>query len=268
MQVLVVGRAKTGTTVLSKTIQHSIPGAEYLLEPKRIAPFEDESNVGRPLVVKIIFEHWGKTPHLRDAIFFRETAVKFDKSVAIVRDPRDELISRLYYIARPKAQQGCSRAAMESWIDALRSKEENPSSVSYLSLVQRAKESLGVDVSAGSLHAALGYYKWTQRPKLRLHTVRYEDFVAGRTDALADYLGVSLSGSRELGALDYTRRSEATNNWKSFFTPEDVAALRPQLDPTLVEMGYVDWDLEPAQRLDPASGSEYVRKISEAFLTE
>lgn len=266
MQVLVVGRAKTGTTVLSKTIHNSMPGAQYALEPKRVLFFEQPDRVGKPYVVKIIFEHWGAMPHLRDAIFFRETAMKFDKAVAIVRDPRDELISRLYYVARARvAQPGCPRAAVDAWIDVLRQKEASPASVTYEMLAIKAKELLALNVDPSSLAQAAAYFNWAQRLGPRVFLVRYEDFMAGRTHAIESYLGIPLSQDRSVGDLDYTRRTEGTNNWKSFFTPEDVDRLRPVLDPQLLPMGYTDWDLDLDPVVPAETGSEYVKKLIEPF---
>jgi len=43
--ILLVGKAKTGTTVISKAIQHSIPGATYYLEPKSMEYFEHGEHV-------------------------------------------------------------------------------------------------------------------------------------------------------------------------------------------------------------------------------
>lgn len=265
MQVLVVGRAKTGTTVLSKTIHKSIPGAQYALEPKRVLFFEQQDRVGKPYVVKIIFEHWGPIPHLRDAIFYRETQMKFDKAVAIVRDPRDELISRLYYIARGRAQAGCKRDAMDAWVAALEAKEASPSTVSFRWLVERAKETLGVNADAGSLQQAGAYFTWAQRLGPRVFILRYEDFMAGHLGPLEEYLGLTLSRDRDVGEHEYTRRSESSNNWKSFFTADDIAELRPVLEPQLTAMGYTDWDLDPEPKVDPSTGSGYVRRLIEPF---
>ncbi len=265
MQVLVVGRAKTGTTVISKTIHRSIPGAQYALEPKRVLFFEQQDRVGKPFVVKIIFEHWGAMPNLRDGVVHRETQMKFDKVVTIVRDPRDELISRLYFIARGSAQNGAPREAMDAWIAALREKERNPRGVTFASLVERAKALLGVNAGAGALQQAANYYLWAERLGEKAHLLRYEDFMAGRIGALESYLGIALSSDHSVGEHDYTRRSEGTDNWKSFFTEEDVASLRPTLSPQLEKMGYRDWQLTPVEALDPAHGSEYVQRLVAPF---
>lgn len=56
MNVLVFGQGKSGTTVIAKTIQHSLPGAVFLMEPKT------EQTLTRPgarhTVVKILYGQW------------------------------------------------------------------------------------------------------------------------------------------------------------------------------------------------------------------
>jgi len=93
MNVLVIGRAKTGTTVISKAIQKSLPSACYHLEPKSICFFEHGAHLEEEnaKVVKIIFEHWIESRRLRDAFMYNETRLKFDRVIAIRRDLRDEL---------------------------------------------------------------------------------------------------------------------------------------------------------------------------------
>ena len=119
--VLVMGKAKTGTTVISKTIQKSLPGeVEYHLEPRKTDFFASAKLLQRDCshVVKVLFEHWGNRPNLRYAIVYGETGVAFEKVVFIVRDLRDELISRLLYWARPHSRNSILKdQQIEQWIN-------------------------------------------------------------------------------------------------------------------------------------------------------
>jgi hypothetical protein len=78
---LVIGRAKSGTTVISKNIQNSIPYAKYHSEPKSRAFFDDGSHLScpNPKVIKIIFEHWDEFPPDRISIVRNETNIDFHK---------------------------------------------------------------------------------------------------------------------------------------------------------------------------------------------
>ena len=127
LRVLVVGKAKTGTTYLSKLIQHSLPDCKYQMEPTDpkflFDLYADERNGN--LVTKIIFEHWDSNPNLRMALFMDELPVVYKKKILIVRDPRDELISRLLYIVKPLKDQGKLTAdTLNEWLCVLKKKEE------------------------------------------------------------------------------------------------------------------------------------------------
>lgn len=260
MNILVIGKAKTGTTVISKAIQHSLPGSSYHLEPKEICFFESEKHLKRDNVVKIIFEHWSDRPSLRNAILRNETKLKFDRIVSVVRDPRDELISRLFYISRPLAHRGVSEDKMQQWIAFINTKEKDPKGVSFLSMMTKLNELFGTDMKATPGKDA-NYFTWVQRHLEVAHVLKYEDFMRGDVGGLEAYLGFSLSDNRDLGQLTYTKRSANYNNWKRYFSPEDVAALRPVYMPLLCAWGYNDWELEDCASIDPAEASEYVRRI-------
>jgi hypothetical protein len=262
MNILVIGMAKTGTTVISKALQHSLSDAHYHLEPKHIGIFERDYPPGESHVVKILFEHWTERPHLRDAILFGETRLKFDKQVAIVRDARDELISRLFYIARPLAVQGVDREKMDRWIDFLRKKESHPQSVSVSEMIAELNRIFGTKFGPRP-QGDISYVRWLKRLGDRIHVLKYEDFIEGRLDGLSHYLGIPISDRRDVAELGYTRRSSAASNWKRMFTEEDVRILKPVYKELLEQTGYANWDLEPQDSLDAASGSEYVRRITE-----
>mgnify|MGYP001795428506 FL=1 len=66
-----------------------------------------------------------------------------------------------------------------------------------------------------------------------------------------------------MGEYTRARRSASAENWREFFTPEDVAILQPLTAELLEEMGYPDWELRPAERLNPAHFSEYLVRLRE-----
>jgi len=260
MNVLVVGPAKTGTTVVSKAIHQALPGSEYRLEPKALGAFVHP--IGPPgVVVKIIFEHWVDTPHLRAAIVHNELPLKFDKVVAMLRDPRDELVSRLYFVARERVKQGeVSDAAFAEWLALLRAKEADPASISFARMCDEGRRLLDVELRPmpGVVNRYLEFV--ASLPKTA-HVLRYEDFVRRESETLDAYIGRPISAEPDLGVEHYTRRSATSGQWRQIFTEQDVAAFRPGLAPLLAKVGYDDWDLEPQDVLDPAMFSGYVERL-------
>lgn len=260
MNILVIGKGKTGTTIISKSIQLSIPDSIYYLEPKRIGFFLNREHFDRVNVVKIIYEHWDNTPYLRDAIVHNELTLKFDKVVAIVRDVRDEAISRLFYIAHPLAQRGVDDKDMARWLEVLKAKERDPRGVSFLDMMNKLNGIFGTRVTPRAPRDEQ-YLDFLDRHAARLSVIKYEDFIEDRLADLESYLGFEVGEDRHVGEYQWTRRSAAYNNWKRFFTDHDVERLRDLYDPLLARWGYTDWALDENPVLKPQECSEYVRRI-------
>jgi hypothetical protein len=262
--VLVAGMAKTGTTVVASVIHKSIPGSILYLEPERVAFFEKRASVGAPLIVKLIYEHWMQRPFLLSGVLRGETYFQPECSVAILRDPRDTLISTLMYFAYEKVQAGAPREQVDAWVAVLREKEADPQSHSVLGLIDEMGRIFGAPVDPNAMFDGFVDYAWWLGSNSGLcYHLKYEDFVAGDVTALAEYLEVDLSSSREVDqGLARVARTRASGSWRRMMLPEDVERWRNRYGRTLSAYGYDDWELQP-QPCDPADGSAYVLRIAE-----
>jgi hypothetical protein len=261
--ILVIGPAKTGTTVISKAIQHSLKSAQYHLEPKSIIFFEQGNHVdaSNPQVVKIIFEHWNAMPRMRNALIHNEAKMKFRKVVAIKRDPRDELISRLLYIIYPYTQaNGYDNKFVSKWIELWADKERNPKSLSIYKMIEVFNKLSGMNF-LGFLNRKVDYSRFLTSNKKRLFTISYEDFMRGKLRELEDYCGFFLVLDRGVDELTRTARSCSYNNWKKYFTDQDVDIFKKILGELTEGMGYTDWQLEDVDALDPKHCSEYLCRL-------
>ena len=268
MNILVIGKAKTGTTVISKTLQKSIgENVGYFLEPKRIEFFQDASkfeNEGGN-VVKIIFEHWNAAPRFRNGLIHNESELKFDKVVCIVRDPRDEMLSRMLYVIKPYIDaKGMDELRVQQWITILEEKENDPASISFFELVQKFDELFSTDTKFGFLVATHvnQYNTFLRNIRDRVFVIKYEDFIDGRLMHLESYLGFKLVDDRDVGNLSRTRRSASYGGWRDFFSPSDVDQLLPILGESLKLMGYDNWDLNKVGSLNSTHFSQYVKRIA------
>ena len=273
MRVLVVGKAKTGTTALVSLIRQSLQPCELVMEPKSVLGFgaRSRTRTGNE-AIKILWEHFaGRWRHL-DAIVHAEFAFPIDKVVFISRDFRDEMVSKLLYhakVARDMRLTPEPRAeSTQRWVQALQAKERDPAGVSLYSLARTFESLYGIDlwsrlIDVEGKRAFEDYiHRGVQRDR---HVVTYADLVADRTEGLADYLGVPLAAPTaevDLGKFGYTRRSGRAGNWRSFFTTQDVQLLRPLLEQALPWPEYQDWDLDPRPQLDPERISRYVAGIA------
>lgn len=269
-RILVIGRAKTGTTVISKTIQYSLPNATYSMEPRTIGHFESIAAEGGNRVVKLLFGDWKKRRHLLEGVLGGETGFTPDFIVATVRDPRDNAISAMFYKARRLILNGATRVSVEQWIDLIQQKERAPSSISLAQMISEMGRIFGFDQDLPNLvmEDISDYASLLSDHRDRLFVLRYEDFIAGELEALESYLGFPLSEKREVPEnLQRVRRSSSAGSWRQLMLPSDIALLREACGQLLAQYGYNDWTLADEPSLDPSHGSEYVRRISEeAFL--
>ena len=264
---LVVGMNKTGTTIVASVIKDSIAGAHLYVEPGTAAFFEKCGKTTFPRVVKILYEHWMQRPFMLTAIVRGETGFHPDRTVAIVRDPRDALVSALMYCAYERVVEGAGREQVDAWVEILREKEADPQKHSLIGLIDNLNRIFEFSYSADWFFANFASYSaWIADNTDYFHVLRYEDFVAGKTDALSAYLGTKLSPSREVDPeLRRVSRTKGAGDWRRMMLPEDAAHWRARFGAALQTHGYGDWEIHP-ERSDPAGGSEYILRITaEAF---
>lgn len=269
MNVLVFGQGKSGTTVIAKTIQHSLPGAVFLMEPKT-----EEGLTRRgaaQTVVKILHGQWRENLPDLTKVLRNDSSAPFDRIVKIIRDPRDQAISSFLYNFYSLAQPGeATEEQLDEVIALLRAKEQSPQKISFASLCDgvnrimrwRGYSSVWLMTESGQV-ANREFWNFLMSLGDRGYLLRYEDFIRGKLAGLEAYLGFRLSPRREVGEYTRTRRSASAENWREFFTPEDVDILRPLTAKLLEKMGYPDWELRPAARLNPAHFSEYLLRLRE-----
>lgn len=260
LRYLVVGLAKTGTTVISKTLQNTAGIENYYMEPKSIHFFESLGEQTGDGVVKILFDHWHTRRRLLNAVIHNELGTNFAANIFITRDPRAELISRLNYVAYPyflsadRPQQDVT-----DWIDLFRRKENDPN-FSLRELVDTLHSRFDVSFTDTVAIVSRQYSAYiNQIPTLKKVLIRYEDFLASKLDnhPLKHLFG----GSREVGnEYSRTRRSGELDDWRAFVTPADLAWLNDKLAAPIEGMGY-DLDIELGGAVDPENCSRYVERI-------
>ncbi len=239
------------------------------MEPKELDFFmRDTSADVEHRVVKIIFEHWNNTPNFRKAILANELPFKFDKVVLIVRDPRDEMISRLMYFVYPWIKRNGfdgNEGRVKSWLSFIEKVEENPVDYTFRQII----EFMNVNFSVSALktpHVLSVYRNFCSSIGEQACLLKYEDFIKGNFSGLEAYLGFPLAKESGLDSQHRTRRSATFNNWKELFKPEDVEFFRSHLGDLMDKQGYTDWELEPADKLEKENYSGYLRRILSEYI--
>jgi hypothetical protein len=181
-----------------------------------------------------------------------------------VRDPRDELVSRLHYVAynyfstRPTTLD--ERAA---WIDVFRRKEAAPEAVAVLDMEQQLKTRFGEGFCPGRLlYETYSQFveELTTSGAPGLYVLRYEDFIRGTVPD--DRLRALLSANRNVGPrLRRVHRTGSSGAWNYFLTPRDVAFFNERFRPMLDRFDYPIDPVRTTERPSAATGSDYVARL-------
>jgi len=263
---VIVGLAKTGTTAVAMTLRNTLRIAGFCMEPHDLAAIEAEAS--DRLIVKILFDHWvDRAQQLREFLCNASNGPA-PTTIIVVRDPRDEAISRLHYLAynyfstRPTTDE--DRAA---WVDIFRQKEAAPQRVGLIDMQRQIIDRFG----AGFLitrHVYESYLRFvddilTKNDK-PAHFLRYEDYVA-RTIPRGP-LQALLSGSRDVGAaFQRVHRRGSSGDWHTFLTDDDLTTINGVCEAFLRRFGYPlgrDSDrATPSEAISHSTGSEYVERL-------
>ncbi|MEL6569296.1 MAG: hypothetical protein AAFQ22_12830 [Pseudomonadota bacterium] len=269
LNCLVIGKAKTGTTALAHLIQSETGSSVLHMEPKGIREILPALPEDDGYLSKIIFEHFrGRFRHL-NAIIHNELYAQYDKVVFIRRDIRDEMVSRLLYLAKIIAPGNHPESAWREWIDVLREKERSPGSLSFREMCEKFQSIFGPnawrDITNLHTDTEREFNNFISNSIKRDHAVvQYEDLIDNNIDGLMEYFGHTFSGTMadvELGKFAYTKRSGQYGGWRSFFLSQDVDDIRSILDRKGLDR-FDDWDLEAAEALNPSDFSQYVIRMS------
>ncbi|MET0384284.1 MAG: hypothetical protein ABW032_12765 [Burkholderiaceae bacterium] len=259
MRCLIVGTAKSGTTALLALVGQAMASPRLFVEDplEEVVPaLRAQAGDG---VAKVIF---GNEPEAAIVRF----AEAFDRRVLLLRDPRDQLVSSLLYMVASSPARLADQAFLDRFSALLRAKQADPASVDFGAIVRLFESDERSFVGRVlSLQAAFGRFVADvgAGAGIAWHLVRYEDFVAGRLDALSRYLGRPLSAGVDVPP-EYARvaRTKSTGDWRHWFTPADVAALRPAYDPLLRSLGYaVEWTPAPVPRIAPEHSWGYLDRL-------
>jgi hypothetical protein len=261
---LIVGLAKTGTTIIATTLRNTLRINDFCIEPQEIASVAKFDNCDR-LVIKIIFDHWRLQSEALRTFAGKAIANKALTAIILVRDPRDEAISRLHYFAfdyfsgRPTTEE-----ERDEWVDVFRRKEAEPDRIGLTDMQRHLMDRFG----RGFLPDKEIYNSYSRfiDDMLTLdasacHLLRYEDFIGDNVQNPS--LDSILSGPREIrvAELEQVRRTGSSGEWNSYLTDEDLKFINGTCEAFLRKFGYPLQRQSARGRPSPATGSQYVQKL-------
>ncbi len=251
-RILIVGQSKSGTTALTDAL--SLRGEiEVVFEPWDLCKVRLGN---RPdLVVKKLLDG------LRPREF--QTFSDYERTILIVRDPRDRLLSWMLYDIYGRADSADYSRISNQWVELIRAKESDPASMSMCGLLHKYWELTGVNLATGAHTSNVRLSKFVEHDDTAgFELIRYEDMIAGDLDSLAGYVGADI----EIGSVQErwkrVMRSARSDEWRHWFHPCDIDVFRPMFGANLERFGYGDdWCLAAEPRIDPAHASGYVDRI-------
>jgi hypothetical protein len=267
---IVLGPAKTGTTVVARTLLNAVRPEGFSMEPTSRRELELLRETKR-VAVKIIFDGWREQLPDLTGICTGDERVGVPTTICLIRDPRDELISRLHYFAyRYFATHPTTDEQRTSWIRVFQKKEENPDGVGVLEMEEELWRTFGEGFRPSQeLHRS--YLEFVEElrtlPANKSHVLRYEDFI-GRLIP-SDLKGLLL-GPQQVHPLEQrVHRSGSKGAWNRYFTERDAEFYNQYFERYLVTFGYPSLrapEIGPA--VSSSTGSAYVaRLIDEARAT-
>lgn len=253
MKIVILGLAKTGTTGLFYKIKNSL-GADTLcfFEPQKIE-IDKLGNTKNVLVKELL---WSKDRNY--SIY-----PSFDKKILIVRDPRDYFISSLIYSSFFHGSF-ISKEVLSRVFSIIQQKENNSDLVSFMNLVEELKQSVSnkpdrLIMWKDQINRFMNFHRDHQD----FFVFKYEDLVKQDFVKLEEYLGLKLSGSSDVDvSLSRVVRSKKSNNWKSWFTTQDVSYFQNYVKEFMMTYSYFcDWELNNDRSIPKAEASEYIIKL-------
>ncbi len=173
----------------------------------------------------------------------------------------------MFYMVFDMVIDGASHSSVEEWVAVIAQKQAHPESLSVAKMIEIGGQIFNHELSLSERVEGIfnNYSKWLSSHSNALHVLRYEDFIAGRLEKLEKYLGFPLVGQCDVPEKR-VRRSAGSGSWRHLMLPSDIELLQASCKDALAAYGYDDWTLASEPHLDPAHGTDYVRRIAdEAF---
>jgi len=262
MKILVLGIQKTGTTLLYSMLENSLRGQKFssFFEPCLRPELYESIRKEKKVLVKDLFMPYPKSPRSE------QHCVNFDKKILIIRDPRDQFLSRFMYVLGSIL---FSQNDQSKIINIMEKKQRSPGSYSFLEFIDDCKNvQPKVPWQRGGVlnqtKRYLEYIRDLQSRDENLCIIKYEDMIENNFENLEKYLDFSIIRNQKVVHPNLNRviRSKKYNNWKNWYTPSDILILKKENKNLLDGLGYDsdDWTLNTPQILEPEHCQDYLKR--------
>lgn len=268
MKIVVLGKGKSGTTVLLHMIAAAFPECRPVLggfrahvkDRARLSSDPDESYACK-------FTYNDRKGRSFGAVMRHIAEEGYDKKIWVARDPRDNAVSDALF--RWRRRHGKSRRQYRACLSLVQWKESDPGAVPFCEIYRFTGDFGGPQSLEELAEAERTRYEqmcgFVRDLRSDWFIFRYEDLVDRNFTALSAYLGREVRADVEIPRDDQLKaRTRSYGDWRNWFLEEDVRILDPIYGPYMDLVGYdrSDWSLNPRPTVSPALASEYMKRLS------
>jgi predicted DNA-binding protein YlxM (UPF0122 family) len=275
-KIVIYGQYKTGTTACFFKIRNSLKSApREIFEKPEFIP--DPMDKTRPVLAKVIIpakpENFIRFDMVLSQKELEEKAEEgirsfsnFDKQILLIRDPRDRLISGILFLTQEHPEIYKNKKVLDQTLDLIRKKENSPSSVSLLEILNHVLIGSGKPARSRISEQIKNQHDWIfnfERKLKNFVKYRYEDMIIDNDHQVEKYLGFNIQKNVTVNKdFDFVTRTKDSGSWHSWFTEEDVEFFKPVMHDYIHHFGYDEqWKLNAHQQINPEHGSRYVERI-------
>jgi len=268
MKIVILGKGKSGTTVLLHMIAAAFPECRMVPGTFHAHSRERASSGADPdASFACKFTYNEKKGRSFDTIMRHIADEGYDKKIWLSRDPRDTAVSDALF--RWRGRHGKSRRQYRLCLPIVQRKERDPRSVPFHEIYCYSGDPGGPQPLEWVVAEERSRYERMCDFIAGLGSdwfiFKYEDLVDEHFAALSEYLGREIRPAAELPTEDRVKaRTKSYGDWMNWFVEDDVKIFAPIYKRYMDLAGYDsnDWALNPDPAIDPALGSEYMRRLS------
>lgn len=267
MKIVILGKGKSGTTVLVHMVAAAFPECQPVAGGFR-AHARSRAQAGSDPDASFTckFTYNDKKGRSFDAVMRHIAEEGYDKKIWVARDPRDNAVSDALFRWRGRHRK--SDRQFRACLPIVKGKEADPASVPFSEIYRYSGDPGGPQSVENLVEMERTRYERMCEFVGSLggdwFIFKYEDLVEGHLEALSAYLGREIRPAEMPREDQVKARTKSYGDWRNWFVEEDVRLFAPIYGPYMDLVGYdsSDWKLNPDPTIDPAIASEYMQRLS------
>lgn len=253
MRIVIVTQRKTGGSALMHATADAYKIRSLGSENQSLKKTPEKS-----CVIKWVSERYLGSKTIAD---FNANLGKFDARIFLVRDPRDILISHMFYMTYVDKRVHRSFENAKAIISFLIEKQQSPEQIPFSEMVRVWNQYGSIDNFKGVRMNNKVLLKLWRRFNDQFFLYSYEDMVQGNFSAISQYLGAEVTEPRVRGKFVRVVRSKKINNWQHWFHEADNDIYSQAFRRYMKVFGYEKGEVAKQQVIDVNHAAGYLVEL-------